>query len=122
MPRQNPFPDRAADQRAGEDVRGEVDMVVDARDGDAAREGVDDRRHDPAVVVAGDRGGEGEGVRRVAGWETVEILGERMKGVAPFIAIRPRAADGSFSSGVTTPAASSSDSSESRPASRSVVS
>src|SRR5436305_10576519 len=96
VPRQDPLGDPAADQRAGQDVRGEVDVIVDAGDSDAGCDRVDDRRHDPAVVVSRHGGCEGEGVGGVSGWEALEVAVQRMKGMAPFILDRPRAAEGAL--------------------------
>ena len=50
-------PRRRADERAGEDVRRPVDVVIQTRCGNAAGDAVRDRGDDPAVRMRRNHGG-----------------------------------------------------------------
>ena len=56
---------RPPDQRTGQNIGREMRAVIHARHGHARSHRVDDRRHDPVVVVAGDSRRERERVRRM---------------------------------------------------------
>src|ERR1051325_12170485 len=60
-----------AEDCAGHDVGGKVRVVVNARDGHAGGDGVDDDRHDAVVIVRGDCRGGGEGGGGGTGGEAV---------------------------------------------------